>query len=161
MNRPRRNAGFSLTELMVGVTLTGIVLAATVPNLHSYRESQRMTAAGDQIASAIRDAQARARSQNHEIVLEYRTSTNEFAVIDDLNGNGTADAGEQVTVSPMPNGVKLASTTLTGNQLIFNGRGRSVNSGKIVLAGNHVENREVSVAAGTGRVKVTVPSATP
>jgi type IV fimbrial biogenesis protein FimT len=160
MKRRRRNAGFSLTELMVGVTLTGIVLAATVPNVRSYRESQRMTAAGDQIASAIRDAQARARSQNHDVVVEYRTNTNEFAVIDDVNGNGVADAGEQVTVSPLPDGVTLASTTLTSNQLIFNGRGRSVNSGTVVLSGSHVENREVSVSAGTGRVKVTIPQST-
>lgn len=157
MRRQRRNAGFTLTELMVGVTLTGIVLAATVPNLRSYRESQRMSAAGDQIASAIRDAQARARSQNHGIIVEYRPDSNEFAVIDDLNNNGSADVGEQVTVSPLPTGVSLASTTLTGDQLMFNGRGRSTNSGSIVLSGSHVSNREISVSAGTGRVKVKTP----
>lgn len=157
MQRHRRSAGFSLTELMVGLTLTGIVVAATVPNLRSYRESQRMSSAGDQIASAIREAQARARSQNHEIVLEYRTATNEFAVIDDVNGNGIADGGEQVTVSPLPSGVTLASTTLTGNQLMFNGRGRSINSGSIVLSGSHVSNREISISAGTGNVKIKVP----
>jgi type IV fimbrial biogenesis protein FimT len=157
MKRHRRIAGYSLTELMVGVALTGIIVAATVPNLRSYRESQRMTAAGDQIASAIREAQARARSQNHEIVVEYRPLSNEFAVIDDVNGNGAADVGEQVTVSALPTGVTLASTTLTSDQLLFNGRGRSVNSGSIVLSGNYVSNREISVAAGTGRVKVTTP----
>jgi len=157
MRRRRKNAGFTLTELMVGVTLTGIVLAATVPNLRSYRESQRMSAAGDQIASSIRDAQARARSQNHGIIVEYRTLSNEFAVIDDVNNNGAVDVGEQVTVSPLPPGVTLASTTLTGDQLMFNGRGRSTNSGSIVLSGNDVSNREISIAAGTGHVKVKTP----
>jgi hypothetical protein len=89
--------------------------------------------------------------------VEYRPLSNEFAVIDDVNGNGAADVGEQVTVSALPTGVTLASTTLTSDQLLFNGRGRSVNSGSIVLSGNYVSNREISVAAGTGRVKVTTP----
>ena len=155
-----RRSGYSLTELMVGLALTGIVVAATVPNLRSYRESQRMAAASDEIASAIRTAQARARSVNHDIIVEYRTSSNEFAVIDDENGNGSADAGEQVTVKPLPSGVTLAATTLTSDQLLFNGRGRATNGGSITLSGSHVSDREIRVSTGTGRVKVLMPEST-
>jgi Tfp pilus assembly protein FimT len=146
---------------MVGMAVTGIVIAATVPNLRSYRESHRMAAAGDEIASAIRTAQARARSQNHDIIVEYRTNTNEFAIIDDENGNGSADAGEQVTVKPLPSGVSLASTTLTSNQLLFNSRGRATTSGVITLSGKYVSDKEIRVSAGTGRVKVLTAKSTP
>jgi Tfp pilus assembly protein FimT len=143
---------------MVGLAVTGIVVAATVPNLRSYRESQRMAAAGDEVATAIRTAQARARSQNHDVIVEYRTNSNEIAVIDDENSNGSADAGEQVTVKPLPSGVSLASTTLTSNQLLFNNRGRATNSGSITLSGKYVSDKEVRVSAGTGRVKVLTAS---
>ena len=152
-------AGYSLAELMVGVVLTGIVLAATVPNVRSYRESQRMSAASDRIASAIRTAQARARSLNHDVIVNYRSGSNDFQVIDDANENGVADGGEQVTVVPIPGGVTLSATTLTGNQLLFNGRGRATNSGTITLAGSHVEDLEIRVSAGTGRVHVVMPDA--
>ena len=155
-----RRAGYSLIELMVGITLTGIVLAATVPNIRSYRESQRMASASDRVASAIRSAQARARSQNHDIIIDYRPITNEFAVIEDANENGIADGGEQVTLHPLPGGVTLSATTLTGDQLLFNGRGRATNSGTITLQGSHVSDREIRVSAGTGRVMVTMPKAT-
>jgi len=156
-----RKDGYSLTELMVGLVVTGIVVAATVPNIRSYRESQRMASASDEIAAAIRTAQARARSQNHDIIVEYRTLTNEFAIIDDENSNGSADAGEQVTVTPVPDGVSLASTTLTSNQILFNNRGRATNGGSITLSGTHVSDKEIRVSVGTGRVRVLTPSSSP
>ncbi len=159
MQMRRRREGYSLLELMVGITLAGIVLAATVPNVRSYRESQRMAAAGDRIASAIRSAQARARSQNCDIIVECRPLTNEIAVIDDLNGNGVADVGEQVTMHPIPDGVTLSATTLVGDQLLFNSRGRATNSGTITLQGSHVSDREIRISAGTGRVLVRIPTA--
>ncbi len=150
-----RDAGFSLPEIMVGIVIIGIVVAATIPNFNSYRETQRMSTACDRLASACREARARARSRNHQIVLEYRTDDNEVAFIDDANDNGLADDGETVEVYPLPQGITMASTTFTNDQLIFTGRGRAVEGGSITLdAGDHVDGRRVRVSSGTGDVRV-------
>ena len=155
MRVPARDAGFSLTELMVGIVIIGIVVAATIPNFASYRETQRMSTACDRLATACREARSRARSRNHQIVLEYRTDTNEVAFIDDANDNGLADAGEEVEVYPLPDGITMASTTFTNDQLIFTGRGRAVAGGSITLdAGDHVTGRRVRVSTGTGEVRI-------
>ncbi|HZL84983.1 MAG TPA: prepilin-type N-terminal cleavage/methylation domain-containing protein, partial [Candidatus Krumholzibacteria bacterium] len=98
MRVPARAAGFSLTELMVGIVIIGIVVAATIPNFNSYRETQRMSTACDRLATACHEARSRARSRNHQVVLEYRTDSNEVAFIDDTNDNGAADVGEKVEV---------------------------------------------------------------
>ena len=155
MRKSRRRAGFFLPELMVGVVVIGIVLAASIPNFRSYRENQRMASACDRLASACRDGRSRARSRNHQVVLEYRTDSNELAIIDDANDNGVADVGEAVEVYPLPAGVTMTSTTLTNNQLIFNGRGRALSGGSITLsAGEHVEGKLVRISTGTGEVRV-------
>ncbi|HZL84096.1 MAG TPA: GspH/FimT family protein, partial [Candidatus Krumholzibacteria bacterium] len=55
----------------------------------------------------------------------------------------------------LPQGVTMASTTFTNDQLIFNGRGRAVTGGSITLdAGDHVTGRRVRVSSGTGDVRV-------
>jgi prepilin-type N-terminal cleavage/methylation domain-containing protein len=152
---PRQARGFSLTELMVGIVIMGVVLAASVPNLRSYRESQRMVSACDRIATACRAARARARSHNHSIIVEYRMDAGELAVIEDANDNGVVDGGEGVEVFALPAGISIASTTFTGDRLIFNGRGLAVDGGSITLTGQeHVTPMRVRVSAGTGQVRV-------
>ena len=147
--------GFSLPELMVGVVIIGIVLAASIPNFSSYRESQRMATACDRLAAACREGRARARARNHQIVLDYRTDANEMAFIDDANDNGIADLGEAVEVYALPEGVIMSATTFTNDQLIFTGRGRAVGGGSVTLtAGQRVDPRRVRVSAGTGEVRV-------
>jgi len=155
MRARQGTAGFSLTELMVGIVIIGIVMAAAIPNFTSYRESQRMATACDRLAAACREARARARARNHQIVLDYRTDSNEVAFIDDANDNGVADAGEAVEVYALPEGITMSATTFTNDQLVFTGRGRALAGGSVTLvAGEHVDPRRVRVSTGTGEVRV-------
>jgi prepilin-type N-terminal cleavage/methylation domain-containing protein len=151
--RRRNTAGFSLPELMVGIVIMGIMIVAAVPNMVSYRESTRMASACDRVAAACRSARARARSENHSIIVEYRTD--EVAIVEDENDNGAADVGESVEVYPLPDGVTLSANTFTDNHLVFNGRGQAVDGGSVTLSGAYgVQPRSVRVSAGTGYVKV-------
>ena len=147
--------GYTLLELLLTCTILGVVLAAAVPNLRSYRESQRMQHAGQQVAAACRTAQSRARSENHSIVIEYRPVDNAFAIVDDENENGQADAGESLTLHPLPEGSTLQATTFTNDRLLFDKRGRVVQGGRVVVAGRDgVQPKTVTIAAGTGQVRV-------
>ena len=147
--------GFTVTELMVGVTIIGIIIAAAVPNLRSYRESQRMSSACDRISAMCRAARATARSQNHQVIVSYDTSTHEVVVHEDANDDGIVDAGEAVDTFAMPTGVFLDSSTFTNDALVFNGRGRCVEGGSIIVDGlHHVDQKRIRVSAGTGHVRI-------
>jgi len=140
---------------MVGIVIIGIVLVAAVPNFSAYRETQRMHTACDRLAAACRDARARARARNHQIVVEYRADTNSVAIIDDANDNGVADGGEGVEVYALPDGARLSATTFANNQLIFNGRGRAMAGGSITVSvGDHVDPQRVRISPGTGEVRI-------
>jgi prepilin-type N-terminal cleavage/methylation domain-containing protein len=148
--------GFSLLEMMVGCVVIGVVLAASVPNLRSYRESHRIWSESQQIASICKAAQARARSEDHNIIVEYHPDDNEYLVIDDENNNGQADGGEGITTHPVRDGLSLSSTTFTDNRLVFDARGRATTGGTILIQGDRsdIMPKRVVVAAGTGQVRI-------
>lgn len=147
--------GFTTTELMVGLVIVGIIIAVAVPNLRSYRESQRMASACDRIAAMCRSARAKARAQNHQIIVTYDVDTNEAVMHEDANDDGVVDADEGVETYALPTGIFLNSSTFTGDALVFNGRGRCVEGGSVTVDGlDHVESKRIRVSVGTGQVRV-------
>jgi len=155
LRRFRDVRGFTTTELMVGMVIVGILIAASVPNLRSYRESQRMSSACDRIAAMCRTARATARAQNHQVIISYDTGNEEVVMHADANDDGIVDVGERVDRFPMPTGVFLDSSTFTNDALVFNGRGRCVEGGSIIVEGHdHVDPKRIRVSAGTGQVKI-------
>ena len=112
-------------ELMVTCVIGGIVIAATVPNLRSYQESQRLSRASETIATACMEARAKARAQNHSVIVEYRRDVGEVAVIDDVNNDGVVDVGERTVVRSLGAGITLANTT-SRRHLVFDSRGAAM-----------------------------------
>ena len=51
MDERDSRAGMTLLELMVGITIVGIIAVAGVPNIRSYRETQRVSSASQRIAA--------------------------------------------------------------------------------------------------------------
>ena len=148
--------GFTLVEVMVGVVVVGIIAAIAVPNLRSYRESHRIWSQTEQMAAICRAAQSRARSEDHQILIEYQADQGQYLVIDDENNNGQADAGEIVTTHPMADGLAIASTTFTNDRLVFDNRGRVATGGSVVVAGHESDDghKRLDIAAGTGHISI-------
>ena len=147
--------GYSLVELMVGITIAGIVIAASVPNLRSYRESQRLQSATEVVAAAVSEAKSRARSMNLSVIVEYRVDEGTIAVIDDADGDGVEDHGEHVEVHALGTGLTLAATTFTDDRLVFDDRGTAQAGGSIFLTGaGDLPPKRVRISSGTGHVAV-------
>ena len=95
--------GFTLTELMIAITVLGILVAAGLPSLTNLVRDQRVkTAASDVFASLI-FARSEAIKRNDRVVLCAANST-----VDGCSNNSNWAAGWIVFVDPNADGVPNA-----------------------------------------------------
>lgn len=62
----RRNAGFTLIEMLLSVSIIGVLAAASVPIMGALVTRNDVDVAGQQVASALRRAQEYARAMNQD-----------------------------------------------------------------------------------------------
>lgn len=149
-------AGFSMTELMVGIAILGVVAIMTVPPVRAYRETLRVDSAAEEISAAVRSAQARARSRSHAMILQYTLNSGSIVITDDVDNDSVPDDDEQSQALEL-DGVTVSKSTFDDDRLIFNSRGRAVNGGTLTLTGQADQSKELRVSPGTGQVKVQSP----
>jgi prepilin-type N-terminal cleavage/methylation domain-containing protein len=104
--------GYSLTELMAGISIIGILAVASVPNISAYLRSTSSEGAAGQLTGDLRLARSRAVLEGNDYLVQF-TSSSTYLVVDDdgggngipgnagytaaNRGNGQADEGEIVT----------------------------------------------------------------
>ncbi|MBT8091694.1 MAG: GspH/FimT family pseudopilin [Gammaproteobacteria bacterium] len=86
--------GFTLYELLITVLIVGVILALGVPNLREYRQNGRMTAAANDMLSAVHLARTEASRAKSTITI--CASANSMAA--DADCGGTWDQGYIVFV---------------------------------------------------------------
>lgn len=127
--------GYTVTELMVAVTILGIAAVASVPNITSYLRSRNAATATEQVGAHLRVARSRAVLEGNDYVVQF-TGANTYQVVDDDGGgngipgaagydvtnrsNGQADAGELV-MGPFTLPQDIAFATVAGIQNPFTG----------------------------------------
>jgi type II secretion system protein H len=92
-----RNTGFTLTELMVVVAISGMVAVAAAPSVISRVPNHRLNRANWQVYMDLNEAKSRAVSENREIVVNVNTSTKTYTFWSDANDNDVRDTGEVVS----------------------------------------------------------------
>lgn len=145
--------GYTLTELMVAVTLTGVMLSLTLPCYSGYLSKHRLEAAAHQMASDIRHVQQLALTEeasNYQIY--FYPAHNRYTL---LKGN------KVLKTTSLPVGVKLMYTNFNINNLPrqnileINLRGLPYPAGGHVLLSADDKHKYVVVASITGRVRVS------
>lgn len=128
-------SGYTVTELMVGVTIIGIAAVASVPNIASYLRSRNTATGSEQLSSHFRVARSRAILESNDYLVQF-TNANTYQIVDDdgggngipgnagyeatNRGNGQADDGELV-MGPFVLPPGLAFATVSGIQNPFTG----------------------------------------
>lgn len=116
--RFRANLGFTLPELLIVVTVAGVLLAAGVPSFVSIIKDQRVKTASFDLFSTLTVARSEAITRN-TLVTITPTSTSNWANgwrITYIDGTSTITVREQ---SSMPN------ITITGpTTIVYRGSGR-------------------------------------
>lgn len=122
-----KNAGFTLTEVSLGVAVIGVLTVAMVPNIRSYVESRRAADASNQVEMHLRMARSRAVMEGNTYFIQFLDNDTYIVVDDDGGGEGLpgtagfveanrgnllADTGERV-YGPydLPNGIVFAAAS--------------------------------------------------
>lgn len=88
-----RSAGFTLIELMIVVTILGIVMAIGVPSFNSMIKNNRLVAASNDLAGALHFARAEAVRRGRSVQVEALNSdvSNGLRVWFDADDDGAFD----------------------------------------------------------------------
>ncbi len=175
----KAQSGFTLLELMLVVTVAGLLLAIGVPAMGNFFRNARITGAANDVMGALHFTRSEAIKRRQPVTLCTSTAplaanpvcaaspllTGWIAFVD-LNQNGQRDAGEAVLLqrAPMPNTITArSSATPFRVTYLLTGFALNTNAAQLVLCderGNTPTGGELSSARGiriapTGRAGVT------
>lgn len=167
----RKQRGFSLLELMVGITVLAVLLGLAVPMFRQVIRNNRIVAQNNDFITALSMARSEAIKRSNAVtvcpsvdglacsgVTDWTTGWITFA---DANSNGSLDGAEivlQQTGSMVP-GMAIASPTFTSIRYTATGMLNGA-AGTFLLRRNDcvsttgTEARQIAVAV-TGRVSTT------
>ena len=143
----RKNAGFSLTELMVIIGIMGIMAGIAMPNLIGWLPKYRMGSAAREILGTLEFARLTAVKRNVAtlVTLDYANDLVRVTV-------GTTT----VRTIRMPAGIDLkepASPSI-GASFNFNGQGMADKSGEVLISdGGRHPDKKVTLSTG-GSIKI-------
>jgi type IV fimbrial biogenesis protein FimT len=179
----RTVAGFTLTELMAVLAVAAVLVTVAVPNMKTFIQNNRLTAAANDLLRSFQLARTEAiKRQQNVVVCASANPTaanptcsygpfNGWIVFQDTNSNWQLDAGEpiverhelldsSVTVKTDNNGIESYAATGFANPAGVKTPTRNILvcdvRGNQVVAGNSVE-RAVLIAT-TGRTRVSKAS---
>lgn len=154
-SRPTASHGFTLVELMVGIVMAGIVLAAALPGFRAMLDGYRHRSSISQMTSRmfmVRQLAVRDR-QNYVMTVNPVAAT--FAAFRDTNNNGVADAGEsQLGPWPLDTGVQLQNVDWAGNRMTFFPNGTTSQTGDLRLLDGKGRSKLIRLSSLTGNVEV-------
>lgn len=150
---PARAAGFTVLELVVAVTLLGILLAAALPSFGGWTRNAKSRSVAEALQNGMRMAQAEAVRRNRQVVFSLTSAEPSLTAAAAANGGNwvirtVAVPGEDpVFVQGGSLGITSTGVSITGPaSLCFNSLGRQVANtapGASGIAGNP------AVSAGT------------
>lgn len=109
------SAGFSLAEVLVVITIFGVLTAIAVPRINFT--PVRAHSAGTQSTSVLMGAQRAAVSRQHNVVVAVDATQGRLRVHYDRNNNGTVDNGEIARWEWLPEGVVFGRSTAPAGRI--------------------------------------------
>ena len=147
-SRGRRDAGYTFIELMLVLTVLGILVALAAPRLEGFTRSSRLRAAIDRISTDLTMARLTAVREGRPVTLEVQTATT-YRIVVDATTTVPAQTVKRVDLSTEFNGVALYPST---GQVRFDSRGLVVDGGLTEVRarrGGYAARVEIS---GVGRI---------
>jgi prepilin-type N-terminal cleavage/methylation domain-containing protein len=176
-NNDGRLEGFTLMEMLVTVTIIGILATIALPRINVSRTEAESAMIG--LGTALQAAQREGIARQHDVLVTFDEPAGTVRMIFDANNNGSLDAGERSRAIPLGNqvvfgraaapalpfGVALVNFPVgtTGlPTLVFHRNGSANFAGGFYLTSvraqagdpnNQSDTRAVGVVRATGRVE--------
>lgn len=153
----RADAGFTLVELLVVITLMSVIMGFAVGGWRSYAAAREQNGTGQQVRETLRQAQQQAVTEGTSICVDFATTT--FQTF-----RGACDSGSKVAMGaarPLPRGLSFSSAAFTTAPSVnvagvtFRSRGSATpGSVKLMRTGSSTTTT-ISVEGLTGRVAIS------
>lgn len=164
LSKPDILSGFSLIELLVTITLGGIVLSIAIPSFSETIVSNRLTAYNNDFISALNLARSEAVKRGYHVVVRKTGANweNGWQVFVDIDRSTSAkenvlDTGKDIELKVYP--ALPTNFTLRGNNNFVNfiryqPDGTSNNTGSFALcAGGAVAGAKLIIVNAVGRAR--------
>ncbi len=110
--RRRTALGFSLIELLIAITIVGILAALVMPKVRV--DNSQVDAAARTFGMALMVAQRDAAARQHNVLFVIDTAGHNIETVWDANNNGRFDSGERTRPFPLPERVKFGRPSSVG-----------------------------------------------
>jgi prepilin-type N-terminal cleavage/methylation domain-containing protein len=165
-----RRRGFSMIELLVTLTMMGILAGVAIPRMDLSRA--RSDAALRQLTMLCIQAQRTALSKQYNVILSVDQTTSRVRMVEDRNNSGVFDSGDRMTWMALEPGVTFVTAPaplegMTGTvnflhpkvmdsfqSVIFRRNGAASSDGIVVFSAKPSDPgaaRAVMITQGTGR----------
>jgi type IV fimbrial biogenesis protein FimT len=134
----RKNAGFTLWEMMTVIGIIAILFSTAIPNLIAWLPKYKLGSAARDLLSAMQHARLTAVKSNASVLVNFYPDQNTYKIFTDYDGDKDQDADEPTIKSGnMPAGVDLEETNFTNDTLSFNSMGLASGSGGTISIANN------------------------
>ncbi len=111
-------SGFSLFELIVTLSIFGVMMAIAIPSFLSYRPTMRIKGAARDITATLQWARMKAVSENNRMEVQFSPANKSYTIYDDNDSDGNVapidPADIAIRTSTLPDGVSFGiGTTVT------------------------------------------------
>jgi len=146
---PKRESGFTLTELMVTIAVFGILASIAIPTFMSLMPGMRLNGAARQVMGDLMAARMKAVKENNRFRVFF-IDNHQYKILDDDNNNNAENAGEWTQTKDIQNEYHDVTFSSTANPIYYP---RGTAYGTTITLTNSSGSKTVKVAI-TGRVKI-------
>jgi Tfp pilus assembly protein FimT len=145
----------TLLELLIMVTVMGLVLAASVPGMRSTVEAYRLDGSVREVTSRIFISRQMAVRDKTPYVMTVDPLNDRYLAFGDTDGDGVPDPGETL-LGPyqLEADMSLVNLSWTGNRMTFFPNGRASETGDIRIADGNGRTKTIRVHSTTGNAEV-------
>ena len=159
MSSQDRDSGFTMIELLVTISLLGLMMVIAVSGWTSWAKASRQSGTARELLSVMRQAQVRAVTEGRPICVSFRVVENDYTLY-----RGTCDDTAKVRViGPVVSDskdVKLTAPSFTGpagssTGVTFNARGTAWPGSVRLTRTGSSKSYTLTVEGLTGRVSLS------